>query len=74
MKERGFAILLHYARQPFTSYSCDDSCKEESFASLEATGKETPAQSPGRSSRSAEIIARGFFERREAWQARRRTG
>jgi hypothetical protein len=37
-KEHGFAILLHYARQPrgenFTSYSCDDFCKRESFASL----------------------------------------
>jgi len=38
MKERGFAILLHYGSaapwENFTSYSCDDSCKRESFTSL----------------------------------------
>jgi hypothetical protein len=35
---------------------------------VEATGKETPAQSPGRNSRGVKIIARGSFERREARQ------
>jgi hypothetical protein len=38
MKERGFAILLHLRSaapwENFTSYSCDDFCKRERFASL----------------------------------------
>ena len=63
-----FALRPAAPWENFAGYSCDDSCKRESFTSLEATGKETLAQSPGRNSRGAKIIARGSFERREARQ------
>jgi hypothetical protein len=69
-----FALRSAAPWENFTSYSCDAFGKRESFASLEATGKETPAQSPGRSSRSAKIIVRGSFQRRKARHGCRRTG